>query len=382
MASVVSKTGWPRTIGGVEAYVAIAARGTDVTAAKVHRAVVRGSLRVVPAVRGCIYVVPGKEAPSTLRLAELLSASRTQRDLEKTGVKRREVDTLAQQVIEWLAEDGPATTDAIRRGLPSGAVRSPGAAGKKVGLSSPLPVALRQLEFGGQITRCSRGGRLDTERYEWSVVTGDEPVPSGDRAEVVDVVVRRFLCNAGPAPLKAIATWAGCPQRDIKDSLARIRAVPVMVEGDKAESYVLPDQVAELSRPATVEPRVRLLPFEDNYVALRGGPAPLVDPEHHGLRVESWGNRKASTLGDAPHLWMRPITCGPKIVGFWEFDPDKSAVVTALFAKVPRGTKTKLRREAEALSALIGEVGHGRSVSLDSDDDLRRRVAALAKLGQ
>ncbi|MEM7154654.1 MAG: crosslink repair DNA glycosylase YcaQ family protein [Myxococcota bacterium] len=378
--TVVERTGWPRTLGGVEAYVAIASRASKASVGTINRAVQRGALRVVPAVRGCIYLVTKAEAPLLLRLANHLSASRIQRDLDKARVKKGEVERLAKSVSKWLADNGPATTDKIRRGLPEGSVRSLGAAGKKVGVSSPLPPALRVLEFSGTIVRTLPGGRLDSERYEWAIADSPE-TSSADPDELVDTVVKRFLRNAGPATAKEIATWSGMPQRDIKASLGRLEAEELRVEDDKAAAFVLPGQSEGLAKPAERSTRIALLPFADNFVALRGGPRRLVDPQFHDLPAEAWGGTRATTLGKARHLASRPIACGDEIVGMWEFDPDSQRVVHALFAKVPRGAKTELRRAAEQLTAMINEIGHGHSFSLDTDDGQRRRVAGLKSLG-
>jgi hypothetical protein len=379
--AVVTRTSWPRTLGGIEAYVAIAARGTEITAAAIHRAVKRGALRVVPAVRGCIYLVPAAEAPAVLRFAEQLSASRTERDLAKAGVKPAEIKRLVAMVQAWLTDNGPATTDAIRKGLPKGSVRSLGAVGTKIGLSSPLPVALRTLEFAGAIVRTLPGGRLDNERYAWAAVPPDEvEQPPGGFEPLVDTVVQRFLQSAGPATAKEIATWAGVTQRDVKAALLRLSTEELRIEGNKAAAFVLPGELDALAKPAEPSTQISLLPFGDNYVAQRGGPGRLVDPQYHGLPVEVWGYRKDSTLGEAGHLSLRPVLCGDRIVGFWEYDPDKQQVVHVLFDRVPRGTKTALRREAEALTTLITEIGHGKSFSLDTDDDLRRRAAKLPTL--
>ena len=377
--TVVARTGWPRTLGGVEAYVAIAARATKVSVSTINRSVKRQALRVVPAVRGCIYLVTKAEAPLLLRLANHLSAARTTRDLDKAGVKKGEVEGLAEQVAKWLVDNGPATTDKIRRGLPDGSVRSLGAAGKKVGVSSPLPPALRVLESSGQIVRTLPGGRLDSERYEWAIA--DEPeTSSAEPDELVDSVVEHFLRNAGPATAKEISTWSGMPQRDVKASLLRLEAEELRVEDDKAAAYVLPGVSAVLAKPAERSSRITLLPFADNFVALRGGPRRLVDPQFHDLPAEAWGGTRETTLGKARHLASRPIACGDEIVGMWEYDPDSQKVVHALFAKVPRGAKTELRRAADSLTEMLNEIGHGHSFSLDTDDNQRRRVAGLKSL--
>jgi hypothetical protein len=67
-----------------------------------------------------------------------------------------------------------------------------------------------------------------------------------------------------------------------------------------------------------------------------------------------------------------------KLVGFWDYDPDARAIVTALFDEVSAASREKLELAARRLGRfLAGEIGHGRTTVLDTDDALRERVARL-----
>lgn len=136
-----------------------------------------------------------------------------------------------------------------------------------------------------------------------------------------------------------------------------------------------------LARVSTSLQGWRLLSFEDGYTTLHGGPGVLVDPAHHGHPVASWGSSKPSTLGEAKHLASRPILWGPAMVGFWEHDPDAGKIVTGLLGSAPRGHRKELADQARALGDFIVEdLGHGRSFSLDTDDELRARAASVRAL--
>src|SRR5690606_31957131 len=112
---------------------------------------------------------------------------------------------------------------------------------------------------------------------------------------------------------------------------------------------------------------VWFLSFEDNLVHLHGSPAPLVDVIHHAIPVSSWGRAKATRLGDAAHLSLRPIAVNGAIAGFWEFDPERGDVAHRLFAKVPKADAEAAAAEAQSVAAFIrDEVGHGRAYALDS----------------
>ncbi|MCX4242679.1 DNA glycosylase AlkZ-like family protein [Paraliomyxa miuraensis] len=381
--AIVQAVGWLRTLGGIDAYLALWSRGTGLTRAAVDEALASGQLRVSPAARGCIYLVPREDLGLVMRFAEGLWRPRAEKDVAKAGGTWKEIDAVATAVLEALGKRS-LTTDEIRAALPDGTVRSYGATGKKVGLSSPLPVALRQLEFDGKVERMVSTGRLDTERYVWrrarGKAFGGSKVPSDPQART-GAIVERFLQSAGPATIKDLAAWSGLSQTEAKAGLARIGAVPVMVEG-YGPSFVRAGDEQALAEISPEAKGWRLLSFEDNYTTLHGGPAVLVDPIHHGVSVKIWGRGGDATLGEAKHLASRAILWGSELVGFWEHDPDHGAVVTGLLGQSPRGQKTALTSQAKALEHFIAEqLGHARSFSLDTDDALRTRVALVRAIG-
>lgn len=379
---LVSKTGWVRTLGGIDAYLALWSRRPGLRRAAVDEALASRRLAVAPAVRGCIYLVPQEDLGLVMRFAESLSRPRTEKEIVKAGGTWAEVEQVAAAVLEAVG-DRSSTTDQIRAALPPGTVRSFGEAGKKIGLSSPLPVALRQLELAGKLERVVATGRLDTERYTWRRPKGDpfarSKVPD-DPAARVGEIAERFLRAAGPASAKELADWAGISQTEAKAALERIGAVPVMVEG-RGLAFVRAGDEDVLARVSTDVQGWRLLSFEDNYTTLHGGPGVLVDPAYHGHPVQSWGSSKPATLGDAKHLASRPILWGPALVGLWEHDPDAGTVVTGLLGSAPRGHLEELAEQAKALGDfIVEELGHGRSFSLDTDDELRERAAGVRAL--
>ena len=391
VVDVVSGTGWVRTLGGVDVYLAVRARCSGLRRADLDRAVARRQLRVIPAARGCIYLVPDHQVAMALSLAAALWRPRTERDLTRAGSSWDEVETLAQVVFETMAGssapgDSPTgmTTAGIRKALPDGAVRSLGAAGKKVGLSSPLPVALRVLEFDGRIVRTLEAGQLDTERYLWQIA-GDsaerDAIAAHDSNPTArnTAVARHFLSVAGPATLKQFAAWSGLSQRDAGDAVAGAGAVAVDVDGLAGPCWLLEDDVDALQRAAVPESSVALLPFEDNLITIHDGPAVHVDPRYHDLPVDAWGGTsKPVTLGTARHIGHRTVVAGDRVIGFWEFDIASSAVVCAPFAPVTGTLKAALEAECAAISDFLrDDVGHARSFSLDTDAAVQKRASAV-----
>ncbi|REG29453.1 winged helix DNA-binding protein [Archangium gephyra] len=377
---VVASTGWLRTLGGVDAYLAARARVPGLKRQQLDEAVAQSRLQVVPAVRGCMYLVPRPEVPLVLRIAEEQHRKKADREYEKAGIEPRELADVGEAVLKALRK-GPLSTDALRKALPEGTVRALGDKGKKVGISSTLPPALRHLEFEGKLERTQEGGRLDTERYLWrlpakNVFTGAkvpaEPVERHAR------IASLFFKQAGPTPLESFTTWAALSQREARAALEKLPLVPVAVEGVEDGLWVMEEELAALREPVPASESLAMLAFEDSYLAFHGGPALFTDPKHHARKVPVWGNTKGGTLGDARYLFMRPLLDGDRLVGFWEYDVDAGAVVFGTFDKLA----PKRRKAVEALAADVAtflreEVGHAHSFSLDSDDTVRERAALV-----
>lgn len=387
LVPTIEETGFVRTLGGVDVYLAVRARVPGMARADLDGAVAARTLQVVPAVRGCIYLVPRRDVGLALKVADLLSRSRADREHERAGIRGGELEAVGEAVLALLAEAGALTTDALRRDLPEGTVRSLGEAGKKVGISSTLPPALRRLEFAGGIERLQEGGRLDTERYLWRLPEVDPFAGASLPEDPIELFARCaevFFRAAGLGTVKDLACWTGVSQRDAKAALARVAALPVAVEGEE-ELYFALEEARERLEGGEGEdpPAVALLPFEDNLIALHRGPALLVDPAHHGVEVPVWGSStKSAALGEARHMSFRSVVAGGRILGLWEYDPDARAAVVACFAPVAKATRERIEEAAAGTARFLAEeIGHGRSFSLDTDDELRRRAAQLREMG-
>lgn len=380
----LERTGFVRTLGGVDVYLAARARVPGMTRADLDAAVAANRVQVVPAARGCIYLVPRRHVAAALRFADLRTRARAKREHEKAGIRPGELDDVGAAVVETLGAQGPLTTSALRAALPDGTARSLGAPGKKVGISSTLPPALRQLEFAGRLERTLEAGRLDTERYLWRVPTvnpfDESPVPE-DVAELNARIGEVFFRAAGLATVKQFAAWAGIPQRDAKAALERLDVLPLALENDKDLYFALEELRDALEDDAPAPAGVALLPFEDNLVALHGGPAVLTDPAHHGIEVPVWGRGKGTTVGDAKHSALRSVVAGGELAGFWEFDPDAEEVAVACFAAVDGALGERLADAAADTGRFLArDLGHGKSFSLDTDDDLRKRAGIVRGL--
>lgn len=128
---------------------------------------------------------------------------------------------------------------------------------------------------------------------------------------------------------------------------------------------------------------VAFLPFEDNLVALHGGPALLVDAAHHGLTVPRWSMRAPVTLGEARGMSLRTVVADGAVSGFWEYEPRSRTVAAAMLGSGPARAASAVKAGAEALAAFIADdLGHARSYSLDTDEALSERTVQLATFGR
>jgi len=377
---VVERTGFLRTLGGVEAYLALFARVAGLREIDVRRALAADTVRVSPAVRGCIYVVPRRDAAVAMRFAAQLSSERLVKESAKAGIKKGELEKLGEKVLAALA-GAPLSTEGLKQALPGGSVRALGEAGKKVGISSTLPPALRMLEHQDRIERVPESLRLDSEKYVWRPVgrhDGQGVAPGTELARLGEV----FLRAAGVGQVKEFAAWAGVAQRDARAVLEALPSVEVTVEGVAAPGLMLASDLRSLleRRPAAKE-AVALLPLEDNLHHLHAGPSAFVEEKHHGVTIKGFGNDPSSKLGRSKHLAQRAVLAEGKLVGFWDYDPDARQAVTALFDEVTAETQDRIDAAAAATGRFLAdEIGHGRTFSLDTDDYLRQRVAWLRSL--
>ncbi|HEX3482268.1 MAG TPA: crosslink repair DNA glycosylase YcaQ family protein [Kofleriaceae bacterium] len=374
LAALIGDSGWLRTLGGADAYLAARARRPTLRRAELDAAIAAGELCVRPAVRGCIYLVPASAVPDLLALNAEDWRRQAEKDLAKIGKTMQVVEALAPGVLAALT--GPMTTDALRKAMPRD-IPSFGDAGKKVGLSSPLPLALRVLEFAGKIERTLDGGRLDTERYLWRRTAGKLPAPARDHEARIARVIDAFLGFAGPVTLAQLSAWSGHPQRDLKAAIARLDVAEVEVEAMGA-AYVRRADLAARPPP----PRgTALLALEDNYLNSHGV-AVVTDPRHHAFEVDLWeGTGKAAPLGKANHMLSRSIVVDGLVAGFWEVDPRRAGAVWHTFEPAPAPLARALDELTVATARfLLDELGHARVFTLDTMDDVQSRADRIAQL--
>jgi hypothetical protein len=370
VASVVGSTGWLRTLGGTDAYLAARARKPKMKRADLDAALASGALRVVPAARGCIYVVPDRVVADLMALNVTPWRTTTEKDLGKAKSSMAVVEKVAKAVLSALTK--PMTTDALRKALPAGSIPSFGDAGKKAGISSPLPLALRLLEFTGKVERTLE--RLDSEKYQWRKATWKVPAASANPlASVIDA----FLEFSGPATLAQIVEWSGRAQRDLKPVLEEIGAVAIEVAG-MGPAWGKPGDLKARPAPSGIS----LVGFEDNYVN-NHGLGLVADPKLHAVEVDIWGSGKPEAVGKARHVLSRTIIRDGLVIGFWEVDPGAKGGVWSTFDKPPKALAKQLDEAvADTAAFMLDDVGNAITYSLDTMEMVQERAKRVAKLAR
>jgi len=374
---VLAGTGWARSVGGCNPYLALRDRAR-LSRATVDKAVAALEIHELTAARGCTYVVPKRDFALALQASQGHGDDATMAMAKKfLGVTDKEIEKLMDRVVVAVTKD-PLDPAGIKE-VVGDLARSLGAEGKKRGTTSTLPIALGRLQTQGLIRRVPVDGRLDQQRYRYVAWT---PSPLGNKTakrlgddELAIELAFRFFRWTGPATVAQLAWWAGLGVKVARAAAAEAKVVP-LEEG--SERLLFPeDRDALLALQIPKEPRVAFVSSLDNLFHMRREVRTLFDGDDIERKVP--GSDKAETLGGLADLPYHAITDRGRVVGLWEWDGVKGLLVWRLFAKTPELEK-RAAAKAEALTAYVkSDLGDVRSFSLDSPEKRSQSVASLAK---
>ncbi|MCB9680325.1 MAG: winged helix DNA-binding domain-containing protein [Alphaproteobacteria bacterium] len=365
--------GWVRALGGIAAYLALAARRPDLDRPAIDAQVGAGALAVVPGVRGCMWVVPAEDAALSIAAAADAGRRRQERELERVGVDAAEIRGVRDAILAALA-GGEHTTDALRTALPDGVVRSLGDAGKKLGMTTTLPPALRLLEMDGLVRRHPLDDRLDHERFAWALAPSGWPgATPDDAASRTRLLVERFLRWRAPASLADLESWTKLSKTALTRALTELDTVEVTVEGEAVARWALADQTVT---GLPEDDRPLLLCALDNLFGLAERVGPLLAPEQQAMQVPGMRG-KPVVAADTSWLHVRAVVRDGAWVGVWAWDPDAQDVVAATFAPCTPAFRAALAQAAAARAALVRDAldGNARTYSIDN---ARLRAARAA----
>src|SRR3982751_2824984 len=271
LATVLERSGWARSVGGVGPYLTLFARaGTSREGA--DAAVAALEIHELPSARGCTYVVPASDFGLALTVGQAFGGAEM-KTAAKLGVTEDEIEALWQAVLDAL-EGGPLAPDGLRDAT-GGAWRSLGDEGKKKGLTTTLPVALGLLQSRGDIRRVPVNGRIDQQRYAYVRWT---PNPLAENpwtpAEAYTELARRFFRWVGPATLRELQWFSALGVKAVKEAVAPLGLVAV----DGSDRLLLPEDVEAFAAfDVPEEPRYALVSSLDAVSAARRNVETLVD---------------------------------------------------------------------------------------------------------
>ncbi|MEP6619371.1 MAG: crosslink repair DNA glycosylase YcaQ family protein [bacterium] len=370
-SSVLERSGWARSVGGVGPYLTLFARAR-ISRADADAAVAGIAIHELPAARGCTYVLPARDFAVGLTVAQAFGDA-DMRLAAKLGVPESEIDALVAAVLGVLGDE-PLDPDGIKT-LVGGAVRNLGDEGKKKGMITTLPVALGWLQARGEIRRVPVGGRLDQQRYRY-VRWSSNPLASRSltRADAYAELARLFFRWVGPATMAEFQWFSGLGVKAAKDAVATLSLAPV-VEGER---LLLPEDVAAFaSFQAPDTPSYALVSSLDAISAARREVMSLVDESDRATIAKiTLGTGSGGNVAD---LAAHAILDRGRLIGYWEYDSGAREIVWILFGK---GKKDKglLRAVDETESFVRDQLGDARSFSLDSPKSRQPKIEALRTL--
>jgi hypothetical protein len=336
-AEVIEQTGWIRSLGTATPYLALHARA-GISREAADAAVAQLEIHELPVVRGCMYVLPKSDFALGLA-AGLLTPDSELKTAAKLGVTEKEIAKLCGAVAKAL-EKGALDPEQIRQAV-GGAARSLGEEGKKKGLSTTLPLALGQLQSRGEIRRVPVDGRLDQQRFRYTLWQPNPLAKFKMAAEEVHVeLARRYFKWIGPATLAQFQTFAGISVKAAKVAAAAVGLVAVE---KGAESLLLPEDVQkfqEYRTPKTAQ--YALAGSIDGIVLFRRDLESLMDTAEAG---------KGGARGVLPR---HAILDRGGIVGLWDYDAAKQTIAWTAFGKKNRELEQAVARTEKFVREELG----------------------------
>jgi hypothetical protein len=368
--TVLQRTGWARSVGGVGPYLTLFSRA-GLSRQAVDEAVAALEIHELPVARGCTYVVPAEDFGMGLTVGRDFAGAEMRVAL-KLGVTEKEIDALCAAVLKSLA-NGPRDPDGIREAT-GNASRSLGEEGKKKGLTTTLPLALGRLQVSGEIRRIPVNGRLDQQRYQYARW---KPSPlAAYKATMEDAftqLARKFFRWVGPATLGEFQWFSALGVKAVREITAPLGLVPSAPGSDR---LLLPEDVdafAAFKPPA--KPRYALVSSLDPISATRRDLRGLLDAADFDRKVVS--DKTLINIGGLSDLPSHAILDRGRLIGFWEYDFEKQKIVWGTF-----GVKDKALQAAvlETERFVRDDLGDARSFSLDSPKSRASRIESLRRM--
>jgi hypothetical protein len=373
-AEVLARSGWARSVAGVGPYLTLFSRAA-IGRKAADAAVAALEIHELPSARGCTYVVPADDFALALRCVAGFGRHADMRTAEKLGVTDKEIDSLCDAVLAALA-NAPLDPEAIRDAV-GAATRSLGEAGKKKGLTTTLPLALGKLQEEGEIRRVPVNGRLDQQRYQYTLW---RPNPLAkfrlSQDEVHAELAKRYFRWIGPATLAEFQWFSGLGVKAAKAASAGLGLLAIPGDENRLLFPEGLDAFQGFEPPRS--PRPVLVSSLDALVLLRRDLASLVAEEDRKTKVLA--DEGVASLGGLSDLPSHAIVERGRVIGLWEYDPDSATIAWMTFGKPTKPAAAAIAEAVAKVEVFVrDDLGDARSFSLDSPKSRAPRIAAIRK---
>lgn len=361
------RQGWIRGVGSCAPYFHLRTRG-GLTSTEVNQAVANLEIHELPAARGCTYIVPEHHFALALALSRFPGDEAKMDSGERNlGFTWEQIESLKTAVLEAL-KDGPADPRQLKEALGS-RVKSYGAEGKKYGITTDLPGVLGRLQKEGRIRRIPDQGRLDNERYSYTLWT-EGPLESFamTKPELHASIAGLYFDWVGPATLEEFTWFTGFSKRDAKSAIDAnefTEREPGLLGSQK--HFDLLDSFEPNPTPCP-----HFLTSLDNLILLTRNLSLHVDGSDWPEIAKIEG--KGMPTGGLSDLENHAIIDRGRLIGLWAYDVDAQQVVYSCWA----GDRDLVAQRAKDTEAFIqSELGDARSFSLDSPKSRSSRIDRL-----
>ena len=364
---VLLRSGWARSVAGANPYLTIFSRSGS-SREGIDQSVADLQIHELPCARGCTYVVPADEYSLALAAGIPASESGDIRTAKRhLGVTEEEIQALCDAVMKVLSDDIPMDPRQITAAIGE-AGRSLGPEGKKRGTSSTPPLAFTRLQAQGKIRRVPVNGRLDQQRYGY-VKWLNSPSGHGNlsQEEILIELAQRYFRWIGPATLANFQWFSGANQKAAKEAVAAAGLVTL------ADHHLHPEDLdAWQSFEIPSEPQYALVASMDAMFLHRREISSMVDPEDLHRKVQ--GESALFEIGSLAELTNHAILDRGRLIGLWEFDPDRGEIVFETFVPMNSSLKEAISKTEKIARDQLGDV---RCFSLDSPASRKPKIDAL-----
>lgn len=327
-------------VGGIQAQVMSAAelslwtRRRTTTRADVKAALWQTrELVKTTSMRRTLHLLPSRDFQMYIAAMREWSLGQTNNLLSRIGASAKHVDTMIATVMDALV-DGPKTQQELlarARTTASKGMR----AWLKFAWSAMRPAIVEGLIVYGP----SRGAGATFVRVDQWLSRQKQMDPAAAQL----ALARRFMRAFGPATYRDFSKWSGLPTSVTRGVFEVLGESLLAVRVDGESTFVLADDVDELSS-ATLDRGPRLLPSFDTFLLAHQTKDHLVDRRFYKRVYRNQG-------------WLSPVVIvGGRIVAVWFLEERAKAFTVDVqpFGPIDAKTRRGIAAEAEALSAFVG----------------------------